>query len=595
METIEQVNEDFNLKKPKKKGLIIGGIVSAVAFIVAFLLVYFFVLTNPKFIFSKSIDKILKIDSQKYDSIKIDTKIKADIELEDATYKEQLPEIEKCEIQAGVQMDVENKQEIVDLGLEYDNQEVIDAQIYYDDGEMYAYLEGLFDKYIQIDMDEETRTEMDKLFEAVTSEEKTKNAEKALTIIKDEFKAQVKEKGEFEKEKTTIDVADDEQKVTKTTVTLTEKQLWEVTEDMLKNLADSEEFLECFKEDTIEYELKKLSELVKENKTNGKSNVKISIYTKGLLNNKLIALDMQVYVESEATTIVISTVKEDEGVYSYSVSGKVTGAKIDLLQGKIENEKDKDSKKEKTGKLVITAEIFQLGSAKLEIDYLAEFNQGIDKINTSNSVNMNDLTETELEAIATKLMERPLIGEVIKSLSTVQNENNVMNQAQIPTIETNITTSENEVKDEEYGYSVTYSIPNGFAYDSQYSGDHMKFYNLAGANYSYINATVSLDWYTETEYIEDEIKWNYNYYLEGTEYYKNVNLSEIKTLDVGDKNLKYALISYETTYNTTEQKAYVWYCLDSEHMFTVEIEATDTEITEDIIRGFLNINVTELN
>ena len=57
METIEQVNEDFNVKKPKKKGSIIAGIIVAVV-IIALILVYFLVFAKPQFIFNGAIDKL---------------------------------------------------------------------------------------------------------------------------------------------------------------------------------------------------------------------------------------------------------------------------------------------------------------------------------------------------------------------------------------------------------------------------------------------------------------------------------------------------------------------------------------------------------
>ena len=276
---------------------------------------------------------------------------------------------------------------------------------------------------------------------------------------------------------------------------------------------------------------------------------------------------------------------------------------MDFLKGKVEIDKDKDSKEEQSGKATITAEVVETGSAKLEIDYAVEVNKGIDKVDTSNSVNMNSLTQEDMQAIMTKLMERPLIGQLIS------NEMNGLGTEVEPGVEddflvdpdtetnvqNNLTTSQNEVKDEEYGYSVTYSVPAEFEYDDDYSYDDMKFYELENADYSYVDATVSLDWSTESEYVQDEIKWDYDYYMEETEYYKNVNLSEVKTITVGDKTFKYVVLSYETSYDTKCQDAYVWYVLDNEYMFTIHLEASDTTVTEDVIKGFLNINVTELN
>ncbi len=163
METIEQINDDFNVKKPKKKGLIIGGIIAAVV-IIALVLVYFLVLAKPQFIFNGAIDKIFKIESKKCDSIKVESKISASIEAEDLELQEQLAEVQKYALKVGAQMDFEKKQEIVDLGLEYDKEAVADAKLYYNDGDAYAYFDGLFDKYIKIDMEEEQKAQLKSIF-----------------------------------------------------------------------------------------------------------------------------------------------------------------------------------------------------------------------------------------------------------------------------------------------------------------------------------------------------------------------------------------------------------------------------------------------
>jgi len=303
----------------------------------------------------------------------------------------------------------------------------------------------------------------------------------------------------------------------------------------------------------------------------------------------------------DEATVTMSVVKEDKGVYSYNVSGKSGGINVDVVKGKVEIEKDKDSKKEQSGKVTLTADVIELGSAKLEVNYSAKYNQGIDKIDTSNSVNMNDLTETDLESIGTKLMDRPLIGEVLEeymyggiydAAQDAVNETEDMMEQEMQN--NTLTTSQNEVTHYSYGYSVKYSLPSNFKYDAAYSFDYIKNYTLEDSNDSYIDAEVYLEWSTESEYVEDEIKWDYDYYTENSDYYKNINLSEAKTLVVGNKSFKYVVLSYETNYGSKSQDVYVWHSLDDEHMFIIKLESENKEVTEDIIKGFLNINVTKL-
>ncbi len=601
METIEQLNEDFNVKKPKKKGLIVGGIIAAVI-VIAFILVYFLVLAKPQFIFNRAIDKLFKIESTDYDSIKLDSKVRVSIESEDSSMQQQLEEIEKYSLKLGSQMDFENKQEIVDLGLEYDNNQVVDAQVYYNDGEMYTYLDGLFDKYIKLDVDEEQKEQIEAIFDTVSSEDKIKNNKTVTKIIKNELKAQIKEEGKFEKEKTTIDVGEKEKRVTKTTLTLSQKGLYNIISNMCLNLAKNDKFLDCF-EKSPKDGLKEIAEEIKSLETDSKNKIKISLYTKGLLDN-LLALDVEIYSADESQTITISVVKENKDLYTYTVSSKTESTKVDVIKGNIEIEKDKDSRDEKSGKATITMKVAETGTIKLEMDYLAEFNKGIDKKDVSNSINITEITEQDMQSILEKLMERPLIGDLIKNqmngngISSIGSEDNITDGSDNDITAPKITTSQNEVKDETYGYSVTYSVPKDFKYKSNYSYDYTKYYSLGDDNSeSQIDANVSLKWYTNDEY-KDDINRNYDYYKKDTSYYKDIDLSEEKTIKVGDKEFKYQVLSYESNseyYDEKYETAYIWYNLDNEYIFAVELESTNKDINEDIIKGFLNINITKLN
>lgn len=593
METIEQINDDFNVKKPKKKGLIIGGIVAAVV-IIALVLVYFLAFAKPQFIFNSAIDRLFKMESKKCDSIKVETKIAASIEAEDESMKEQLSEVEKYALKLGAQMDFEKKQEIVDLGLEYDKEAVADAKVYYNDGDVYAYFEGLFDKYVKVDMDKEQKEAMEAIFDTAMSDEQSKNSKKAMKIVRDELKAQIKEYGEFDKEKATIDVGDKEKRVTKTTLTLSQKDLCSIISSMCSNLAKNDKFLDCFEESPKDA-LKELAEEMKAIDANSKNNVKISIYTKGF---KTLGVDMEIYAAEEAQTVTISVVKEDKNSYAYNVSAKASGMKMDVIKGKVETEKDKDSKDEQSGKTTITAEVAETGKLKLVVDYSVEYNQGIDKIDTSNSVNMTELTEQDMQSIMEKLMERPVIGDLIKNQMngnglSIGNGDNITDGTDDITTP-NTTTAQNEVKEENYGYSVKFSVPTGFEYKSAYSYDYSKYYELEDNN-SKIEADVSLSWDTDEEYKED-IEWDYNYYKDTT-YYQNVKLGDIKTIKVGNTEFKYQILSYESNsefYSEKYQKAYVWCNLDNEHVYSVELESTNKEISEDIIKGFLNVDITKL-
>ncbi len=583
METVEQFDNDFNVKKPKKKGLIITGLV-IVIIAIAVVLVYFLVFSRPQFIFNAAIDKLFAATkTEEYDSAKIDTKIKVSIEAEDGAIQSELEELEKCALNLGLQTDIKEKQQIIDLGLEYDNESVIDARMYYDDGDVYAYFDEIYDKYIEVEMEEEVKVQIKEVVDEVFDDENTKNTQKAMEIIKDELKEQLNEVGNFENEKDTIDVGDKEEKVTKTTLKLSEKELYKLISNMCSSLAKNDKFLDCFEESPKDM-LKDAAAELKDIEIYGKNSVEISIYTKGLLH-KFVAADIAIYTESEDQTVTILFVEEEKDTYTYEASVKGEGKKQDVVEGKIVNKKDKDTKKEQSGKILFAIDVIEVGKLDLEMDYSIKYDDGIEEIDTKNSVKSSEITEADYKTIGENLLERPLIGELIESKMNSSGSNVVEN----PTINTELTTNSNEVKD--YGFSVVFAVPAEFKYESDYSYDYLKRYSIGDYNTeSQIDAEVTINWDTNDEYIED-IDWDFDYYTEETEYYSNVKRSEEKTITVGDKTFKYQVISYEY-FGDKVENAYVWYALDEEHVFVVEIEATNTEITEDLIKGFLNITVT---
>jgi len=595
MEKNKQLNDDFNVKKPKKKGLIIACVIIAVIAIAA-ALVYFLVLSKPQRVFDAAIDKMFNAKTEEFDSIKIDTSIKASVETEMADEKVQeiLSEIGKCTFDVGMQFDAKSKQEVVDLGIKYNNQNVVNAREYYNEGELYVYFDELFDKYIKIDMEDEQKEQIEEIFDMVSSKENTKNSKKAMAILGDELKSGLKEYGEFSREKEKIEVGDKEIKATKSTVNLSGKKLCKMFSGICSNLANNDKFLDCFEDERKELKegLKNFADELKNADSDEIESMKISIYTKGLLNT-FVGVEGQAIAEIGYTdqTIIAKLIKEDKDTYSYIVSTKEGKTKTDIIKADIQLDKTKDSKNEKEGKATITAEVPEAGKIKLEVNYSIELNNGVEKINVKNSVGMDEITEDDLQAILEKLKDRPLIGELIESY--MDNSSRTT-----PSISPNttLTTGENEVKDDDSGYSVKYSVPVGFEYENDYSYDYSKYYSL-DENDSEIDANVSIDWSTEDEYKEDDINWDYDYYKNDNSYYKNPVLSEEKTITVGDKTFKYQILSYESNseyYQEKYQKAYVWYKLNDEYLFTVELESTDMDITEDIISGFLNINITEI-
>lgn len=138
---------------------------------------------------------------------------------------------------------------------------------------------------------------------------------------------------------------------------------------------------------------------------------------------------------------------------------------------------------------------------------------------------------------------------------------------------------------DDYGFVVKYAMPTGFEASSVNSED-FKIYRKGDE----LRVTISNYWDSKDERFED-IESDKEFYEE-SDNYKNVSLSDEKTITVNGKEFAYKILSYETAYGK-EYEAHVCYQLDDEHVYRVEYEKEDKEITESDLKLFLDITVTE--
>lgn len=138
---------------------------------------------------------------------------------------------------------------------------------------------------------------------------------------------------------------------------------------------------------------------------------------------------------------------------------------------------------------------------------------------------------------------------------------------------------------DDYGFVVKYVMPTGFEASSVNSED-FKIYRKGDE----LRVTISNYWDSKDERFED-IESDKEYYEE-SDNYKNVSLSDEKNITVNGKEFAYKILSYETSYGK-KYEAHVCYQLDDEHVYRVEYEKEDKEITESDLKLFLDITVTE--
>ncbi len=593
MEQTTQFNDQVNINKPKKKGKIVLGIILAIILIaiIALVAVYFLVFSKPDYIFSKTIDDLLTVNKETYNSTKVTTEISPTIELKDFSLDELPIDINKIKFLVGAQMDYQNPGEIVDLGLSYDDEDIISGRLYYEDGTVYVHLNDLLDQNIRYDVDEEQLDQMSELFDLTKIQNKLENADVAITIFKNELKEQMASNGSFEANKEDIDLNGETTSVDKFTYTVNEEELVGIIGTICDNLANNDEFLECF-EESPKADLENLAqdmEDIDEDAFDNNNELRISLYTKGILHD-IIGMEVELYSdENEELSINLTIVKETDNLISVNFT---QGKKY--INASIENNIEEQSEEKQSGNAKVSLEISDLGTIGLDIDYEASFNQGIDEFDTKNSVEIDDISEEDAMEMMEKLMERPLIKEGIEQYINMQANNVISNNNIINGNNNNINNNNNNNVNQlannqltDNGYTVSYQIPTGFEYDSDISGDSIKFYDSSDGA---IQATTEIQWQTDDQSVIDTIDDDYSLFQNNTTY-SNIQTSDVLTINSGNNTFNYKSLSYVTGNGTICQIINLWYRIDNDYVYRVRLESTGTNISDDDIMPFLNIQV----
>lgn len=573
MEQNGQFNEQINTKKPKKKGKIILGIILAIIIIaiIALVAVYFLVFSTPQYIFASTVDSIFNMKAQTYNTVKSAVTLNGSVQFEDESINEQLTDLENFSINIGSQIDYQNQSEIVDLGLQYEDESVVGARFYFKDGEMYTLLDGLYDDYIKVDLETEQANLMQELLDLTKVQGKQENLIKAMSIFGNEIKGQISNVGTFEKSTEQMTLNGENKNVTRVSLLFNAQEFSTVVINVCNNLANNNEFIQCFEESPKDALLDIVASL-EDGEPSSDDTVRISIYTQGLLNETIgFGLDLNLADNTELS-INMNIMKETDDLYTVSYTQG-----DNYINGRIEIARAENTEENQTGDAKITLEVSDLGTMELNMGYAYSYNQAVDEVDTRNSVNAEDLTQEDMNTILENLMERPVIGELMTNIisSSMNNNSNTLGT----------TTLQNQVSDN--SYIVTYEIPTEFMYDSSLSTDSLKSFTTINND---IQASTSIKYYTDDQAYINLVDNNYSIYTNNT-FYHNVSVSDLQTLSVGNYEFKYKSISYETTTGSVNQSISLWYRLNNEYIYTVDINSIGTTISDDIIMPFLNIQV----
>lgn len=334
--------EDVDNKKKSKKGKVVGFVVLALLFVIGFIVGFkIYELSKPYNVYSSLINSALKSSKfENHENYKVDFKFNArveDSELDDTT-----KEILNSMNYSGTNfISVKEKYMIANYTIKNDSNTLLDMNMYYKNGIAYLGLGELFDKLIEIPLDEENSKKVNDLFLNINSS----NIEVILREIKNAFEDAIKDE-KIVKEKTTLDIDGKSVNVVNNKLVIDKSNEERISKKLSDYLKNSDDFLDNFskefgvsKEDIISF--------LEDDSYTSEEDYKmvINLYTNGFLNNfvstkiEFIENDEKIVdFEFNKNSIKISdddmlvfTIKEDEkDKYSINLKYELDGMSVEL-------------------------------------------------------------------------------------------------------------------------------------------------------------------------------------------------------------------------------------------------------------------------
>lgn len=273
--------ENLN-KKKSKKGKIVGFVVLALLFVIGFIVGFkIYELSKPYNIYSSFINSALKSSKfENHENYKVDFNF--NVKAEDSELDDTTKEILNSMNYSGTNfISVKEKYMIANYTIKNDSNTLLDMNMYYKNGIAYLGLGELFDKLIEIPVDEENSKKVNDLFLNINSS----NIEVILREIKNAFEDAIKDE-KIVKEKTTLDIDGKSVNVVNNKLVIDKSNEERISKKLSDYLKNSDDFLDNFskefgvsKEDIISF--------LEDDSYTSEEDYKmvINLYTNGILNN----------------------------------------------------------------------------------------------------------------------------------------------------------------------------------------------------------------------------------------------------------------------------------------------------------------------
>lgn len=602
----EKVDAKFNKSaeqpkatKKKSKGKKVAIIITLILIIaIAAAAVYYFMFySKPEEIYKRTIqsgiDSLVNNEEKNkdYKTLKAGLKVDFDVDLKDNSIidKKVLDLINKTDVGLEVQTDKEAKQLVVDLQSNYDKKALLNGKVFVnsDDEETYVYAKDYLDKYIEVPMEDEVYESLNQLFEA---QNKAVDVKTPMSILKNELVAMIKPEY-CSSSKEDITVNGQNVSATKNTIKLNANQFKTEITTLVNNLKSNQNFINSFEEkETITQALEDiLDELDDIDLSDEDATIEFNLYTQGFMHD---VVKCSVTVNASYQAVTLGVTKNAEN--NYEIEALLNNAKI--VSGKINIEE----KNENEGKLTFELNIDSVGKFAMNLEYSQKFNEEIEKADTKNSVEAEDLSSADQKKLMNNFQKSQLY-KLVQSYSnslltssikpSTSSSNSILSNAtSSSSILNNKTTKEDDIKDNEIltydsKNKITYNIPTG--YTVRKTSDNYKTLEKGNASIRISSKISNKDaYYTSLIANKDS--------LEKGDLYKDVTLTEMAKTTINGIDFYSATLSYKYGSSMTERSTtYVWTEVSEKYVLDFELRQTG-EITDDELNQVLTIKVEDV-
>lgn len=399
--------KDFEKKPKKKVGLIITVVVLVlVALIVAGGFVYLKFFNNkPQKIFEKAISKAFEMtEKTAKNEGKLDIELSASLNSTSQDMMMANTYLQMIKLNLTTEFNMDKKVLNQGISVSAFDEPVISVEGLIQDNNIYFLLNNIYSKYIQVPSEEMEGVEPNEIFNTENIEVSEKLVKELKQILLDEVNS---------KELTQENVEVDGDKLTKTTVKFTAKEIEQIITKLtvelykispvndVKNIVEGLEQIEIAEEDA-----------------ENDNYLEISIYTKRLTGKIVKTEIVMINVADDEAIVVTIAEKEDEKVeitFAMNEDSIATNKAVTMFTLTIKEEG------ENKGTVTLKANIDEAASSvTITAKYSIDYNAKVEPKNVRNSINANDLTEEDMNEMMTNIENNEFLYSIIQSLSTTR-------------------------------------------------------------------------------------------------------------------------------------------------------------------------------